>query len=133
MAIVISRSAPAGTLTGSTSFISLNQIAGSTVSSSFTVPAGVSAIKHISISQCADGAGEEFAGLVSISGNAMRDGSAVFTAGGQCTMGTSTGSNMNFVQQDTNLSVQSGTSCEIAYAQVGSTAAVDVAVTLTFE
>ena len=88
MAIVISRSAPAGTLTGSTSFISLNQITGSTVSSSFTVPAGVSAIKHISISQCADGAGEEVAGLVSSSGNAMRDGSAVFTAGGEWVRGT---------------------------------------------
>ena len=133
MAIVISRSAPAGTLTGSSSFVSLNQIAGSTVSSSFTVPAGVSAIKHISISQSADGAAEEFAGLIQISGNSMRDGSAVFTAGGQCTMGTSTGSNMNFVQQDTELFVQSGNSCEISYAQVGSTAAVDVAVTLTFE
>ena len=48
-------------------------------------------------------------------------------------MGTSTGSNQNFVQQDTELFVQSGNSCEISYAQVGSTAAVDVAVTLTFE
>ena len=63
----------------------------------------------------------------------MRDGSAVFTAGGQCVMGTSTGSNMNFGPQATNQSEQSGNSCEIAYAQVGSTAAADVAVTLTFE
>ena len=131
MAIVISRSAPAGTLTGSTSFVSLNQIAGSTVSSSFTVPAGVTAIKHISISQSADGAGEEFTGLIQISGNSMRDGSAVFAAGGQMTMGTSTGSNMNFVQYDTDLAVTSGNSCEFSIATT-TNAAIDVVVTAQF-
>ena len=132
MAIVVTRSAPAGTLTGSTSFIALNQVAGSTVSSSFTVPTNVSSIKQISIGQCADGAGEEFLGMVQISGNSMKDGAAVFTAAGQCTMGTSTGSNTNFVQYDTDLAVQAGNSLEISYAQAGSTAAADVSVSLTF-
>ena len=133
MAIVISRSAPAGTLTGSTSFVALNQLAGSTVSSSFTVPQGVSAIKQMAVSTVVDGAGEECGGMIQISGNAMKDGASVFITPGQCVLGTSTGANTNFAQYDTDLAVVPGNSLEIAYAQIGSTAAADVGCTLTFE
>ena len=100
-------------------------------SSSFTVPTGVSAIKSLSIALACDGAGEEFCGLLKISGNAMRDGDAVFATGGQMTMGTSTGSNMNFVQYDTDLAVQSGNSVELSIATT-TNATIDVVVTAQF-
>ena len=128
--IVVTRT---GVVTGSTSFQALSALAASTVSSSFTVASGMTKIKVLTFAQATDGAGEEYVGLCKISGNALQNGDAVFAIGGQAVMGTSTGSNQNFVQQDTELFVQSGNSCEISYAQVGSTAAVDVAVTLTFE
>jgi len=69
--------------------------------------------------------------LVKISGNAMRDGDAVFAGGGQMTMGTSTGSNQNFVAYDTDLAVQPGNSCEFAVA-VTTAAAIDIVVTAQF-
>ena len=74
MAIVVSRSEAAMSLT--TSFAALDNLAGASVSSSFTVPQGVSAIKQVSISMSND-ANEETIGLCKISGNAMRDGDAV--------------------------------------------------------
>ena len=61
----------------------------------------------------------------------MKDGDAVFATGGQKTMGTSTGSNMNFVQYDTDLAVTSGNSCEFAIATT-TNAAIDVVVTAQF-
>lgn len=129
MAIVVTRT---GVVTGSTSFQALSALAGATVSSSFTVASGMTSIKNITCSNIADGAGEEFVGLIKVSGNSMKNGDAVFTVGGQSVHGTATGSNMNYVSIDTNLSVQASNSIEISYAQVGSTAVVDVAVTLQF-
>ena len=79
MAIVVSRSESGMSLT--TSFQALDNLAGASVSSSFTVPQGVSGIKAISISMSND-ANEETIGLCKVSGNAMRDGDAVFTAAG---------------------------------------------------
>jgi len=129
MAIVISRSE--SQLAGTSSFQALDNLAGASVSSSFTVPTNVSALKSLSIACAADGAGEEFCSLVKISGNAMRDGDAVFAGGGQMTMGTSTGSNMNFVSYDTDLKVQPGNSCEFSVA-VTTNAAIDIVVTAQF-
>jgi len=129
MAIVVTRT---GVVAGSTSFQALAALAGSTVSSSFTVASGMNAIKNITVGQAMDGAGEEFQGLIMISGNCMKDGAAVFAVGGQVVTGTSAGANQNYVSIDTDLAVQPGNSCEIAYAQVGSTATVDVAATLQF-
>ena len=129
MAQVVTRT---GVVTGSTSFQALSALAGATVSSSFVVGAGLSSIKSLSCSQGVDGAGEEFTGLIKISGSSMRDGDAIFNVGAQNTMGTSTGSNQNYVAIDTNLAVKAGNSVEISYAQVGSTATVDVACTLQF-
>ena len=129
MAIVVTRT---GVVTGSTSFQALSNLAASSVSSSFTVASNMTAIKNITVGQANDGAGEEFQGLIKISGNAMQNGDAVFAVGGQAVLGTSTGANQNYISIDTDLAVQPGNSCEISYAQVGSTATVDVAATLQF-
>ena len=129
MAIVVTRT---GVVAGSTSFQALSALAGATVSSSFTVATGMNAIKNITVGQANDGAGEEFQGLIKISGNAMRDGDAVFAVGGQVAAGTATGTNMNYISIDTDLRVQAGNSGEMSYAQVGSTATVDVAATCQF-
>lgn len=128
MAIVITRSESGMSL--STSFAALDNLAGASVSSSFTVPQGVSAIKQISISMSND-ANEETIGLCKISGNAMRDGDAVFTAAAMVVGATATGTSSNNIQYDTDLGVVSGNSVELSLA--GTTAAtVDAAVTVTF-
>ncbi len=128
MAIVVTRSESGMSLT--TSFAALDNLGGASVSSSFTVPQGVSAIKQISISMSND-ANEETIGLCKISGNAMRDGDAVFTAAGMVIGATATGTSSNNVQYDTDLGVVSGNSVELSLA--GTTAAtVDAAVTVTF-
>ena len=129
MAIVVTRT---GVITGSTSFQALSSLAASSVSSSFTVANNMTKIKNITFAQATDGAGEEYVGLVKVSGNAMREGDAVFAVGGQVAAGTATGTNMNYISIDTDLDVQPGNSCEISYAQVGSTATVDVAATVQF-
>ena len=129
MAIVVTRT---GVVTGSTSFQALSNLAASSVSSSFTVANSMTAIKNITVGQATDGAGEEYQGLIKVSGNAMREGDAVFCIGGQVAAGTATGTNQNYVSIDTDLEVQPGNSCEISYAQVGSTATVDVAATIQF-
>ena len=128
MAIVITRSESGMSLT--TSFAALDNLAGASVSSSFTVPQGVGAIKQISISMSND-ANEETIGLCKISGNAMRDGDAVFTAAAMVVGATATGTSSNNIQYDTDLGVVSGNSVELSLA--GTTAAtVDAAVTVTF-
>ena len=128
MAIVVTRSESGMSL--STSFAALDNLAGASVSSSFTVPQGVSAIKQISISMSND-ANEETIGLCKVSGNAMRDGDAVFTAAAMVVGATATGNTSNSIQYDTDLGVVSGNSVELSLA--GTTAAtVDAAVTVTF-
>ena len=128
MAIVITRSESGMSLT--TSFAALDNLAGASVSSSFTVPTGVSAIKQVSISMSNDAA-EETIGLCKISGNAMKNGDAVFTAAGMVIGATATGNASNSIQYDTDLAVESGNSVELSLA--GTTAAtVDAAVTVTF-
>ena len=128
MAIVVTRSESGMSL--STSFAALDNLGGASVSSSFTVPQGVSAIKQISISMSND-ANEETIGLCKVSGNAMRDGDAVFTAAAMVVGATATGNSSNNIQYDTDLGVVSGNSVELSLA--GTTAAtVDAAVTVTF-
>ena len=128
MAIVVSRSESGMSL--STSFAALDNLAGASDSSSFTVPQGVISIKQISISMSND-ANEETIGLCKVSGNAMRDGDAVFTAAAMVVGATATGTSSNNIQYDTDLGVVSGNSVELSLA--GTTAAtVDAAVTVTF-
>ena len=128
MAIAVTRT-EAG-LSATTSFQAMDNLAGASVSSSFTVPQGVNGIKQVSISMSNDAA-EETIGLLKISGNAMRDGDAVFTAAGMVIGATATGNASNNIQYDTDLGVVSGNSVELSLA--GTTAAtVDAAVTVTF-
>ena len=128
MAIVTSRSESGMSLT--TSFAALDNLAGASVSSSFTVPQGVSAIKQVSISMSND-ANEETIGLCKVSGNAMRDGDAVFTAAAMVVGATATGNTSNNIQYDTDLGVVSGNSVELSLAGTQA-ATVDAAVTITF-
>ena len=128
MAIVVSRSESGMSLT--TSFQALDNLGGASVSSSFTVPQGVSAIKAISISMSND-ANEETIGLCKVSGNAMRDGDAVFTAAAMVVGATATGTSSNNIQYDTDLGVVSGNSVELSLAGTQA-ATVDAAVTVTF-
>ena len=128
MAIVVSRTESGMSLT--TSFAALDNLAGASVSSSFNVPQGVTAIKQVAIATTADGS-DEYVPLIKISGNAMRDGDAVFTAAGMVIGATATGNASNNIQYDTDLGVVSGNSVELSLA--GTTAAtVDAAVTVTF-
>ena len=128
MAIVVSRSESGMSLT--TSFAALDNLGGASVSSAFSVPQGVSAIKQISISMSND-ANEETIGLCKISGNAMRDGDAVFTASAMVVGATATGTSSNNIQYDTDLGVVSGNSVELSLAGTQA-ATVDAAVTVTF-
>jgi len=130
MAIVVTRSS--GALAATTSFQALSSVAGSTVSSSFNVPTGVSSVKMISVGTAVDGAGEEYQGMVKISGSSLSDGDAVFCIAGQNTMGTSTGSNSAFTQYDTNLACKAGRDMEISFAVAGTTVTLDLAVTIQF-
>jgi len=123
MAIVISRSE--SQLAGTSSFQALDNLAGASVSSSFTVPTNVSAIKSLTIAVTADGA-EEFVPLVKISGNAMKDGDAVFS--GAPVMGAIA---MASLQYDTDLKVQPGNSCEFSIA-VTDDATISAVVTAQF-
>ena len=123
MAIVISRSE--SQLAATSSFQALDNLAGASVSSSFTVPTNVSSIKSLTIAVTADGA-EEFVPLVKVSGNAMKDGDAVFS--GAPVMGAIA---MASQQYDTDLKVQPGNSCEFSIA-VTDDATISAVVTAQF-
>ena len=123
MAIVISRSE--SQLAATSSFQALDNLAGASVSSSFTVPTNVSSIKSLTIAVTADGA-EEFVPLVKVSGNSMKDGDAVFS--GAPVMGAIA---MASQQYDTDLKVQPGNSCEFSIA-VTDDATISAVVTAQF-
>jgi hypothetical protein len=129
MAIAITRSVTQSTTTAGT-FQALSALGAATVSSAFTVPTNVSSIKNLTVSFSVD-AIEEFCGMLKITGNAMRDGDAVFNAGGQSAMPSSVGSNMMYVSIDTDLSVQAGNSVSFEIATT-SAATVDCVVTAQF-
>ena len=124
MTIVISRSETQ--LSATTSFQAMDNLASSTVSSSFVIPSNVSRVKQITISVTADGS-EEFVPLVQLSGNSMQDGSAVFA--GAPAMGAIA---LAAITYDTDLSVQSGNSMEIAIA-VTDAATISAVVTLQLQ
>ena len=128
MAIVITRSESQLGATGA--FQALDNLGTSSVSSSFTVPSNVTSIKQISMAVTADAA-EEFVPLIKISGNSMRDGDAVFTGMAVVPSGSATGTSNNFCQNDTDLAVQPGNSCEISIA-VTDDSTISAAVSLTF-
>ena len=128
MAIVITRSETQ--LSATDSFKALDNLAGASVSSSFNVPQGVTAIKQVAIATSADGS-DEYVPLIKISGNAMRDGDAVMCGPANVASTTATGTSMNFGQYDTDLGVVSGNSVELSIA-VTDAATISAAVTVTF-
>ena len=128
MSIVISRSETQLSTTAGV-FSAMDNLGASSVSSSFTVPANVSAVKQITISLSADAA-EEFVPMCQLSGNSLRDGSAVFA--GQAVIASAGGTTSNSISYDTNLNVVSGNSLEIAIATT-SAAVIDAVVTLQLE
>jgi len=128
MAIVVSRSETQ--LSATTSFQAMDNLAGASVSSSFTVPQNVSSIKQVAMATTADGS-DEYVPFIKISGNAMRDGDAVFTGPANVASTTATGTATNFGSYDTDLAVQPGNSVEISIA-VSDAATISAGVTLTF-
>lgn len=129
MALAITRSTTQSTTVAGV-FESLSGLGAATVSSSFTVPTNVSAIKNITVSFSVD-AVEEFCGAVKITGNSMRDGDAVFNCGGLSAMPSSVGSTMMYVSIDTDLAVQPGNSASYEIMTT-SAATVDCIVTCQF-
>ena len=123
MSIVISRSETQ--LSATNAFTAMDNLGGATVSSSFTVPTNVSSIKSLTISVTADGA-EEFVPMVKVSGNAMRDGDAIFA--GAPAMGAIA---LAAISYDTDLAVQPGNSCEFSIA-VTDAAVISAVVTAQF-
>jgi|TARA_Y100000401_G_C8284523_1_gene205330 hypothetical protein len=128
MAILVTRTE--SQLGATTSFQAMDNLAGASVSSSFTVPVGVSSIKQVAIATTAD-ASEEYMPIIKLSGNAMQDGDAVMVGPANVASTTATGTATNFGQYDTDLSVTSGNSIEIAIA-VTDAATISAGVTLTF-
>jgi len=128
MAIVVTRTE--SQLSATTAFQALDNLAGSSVSSSFNVPVGVSSIKQVAIATTADGS-DEYIPLIKISGNAMKNGDAVMCGPANVASTTATGTSMNFGQYDTDLSVESGNSVELSIA-VTDAATISAAVTVTF-
>ena len=127
MALAITRSVTQSTTTAGV-FQALSALGAATVSSSFTVPTNVSSVKNITIAFSTD-AIEEFCGMVKLTGNAMREGDAVFNAGGQS--GVTSGTNMMYVNIDTDLAVQPGNSISYEIATT-SAATIDCVVTRQF-
>ena len=130
MSIVITRTETALTTTAGV-FSAMDNIGASSVSSSLVIPSNVNSVKQITISVASDAA-EEYVPLVQLSGNSLRDGSAVFCGTGQVSNASAVGSNPNSMTYDTNLSVVSGNTLEIAIATT-TVATIDAAVTLQLE
>ena len=128
MAILVTRTESQLSLTSS--FQALDNLAGASVSSSFTVASGMSAIKQVAIAVTADGA-EETVPIVKISGNSMRDGDAVMTGAAIVNAGSATGTASNFAVYDTDLAVQPGISVSYEIATT-SAATIDCVVTAQF-
>jgi len=128
MAVVITRSASG--LSATTSNQALSALGASTLSSSFNIPVGMSAIKSISISVTSVGT-VDYVPLVTISGNGMKEGAATFAGMGFCAGATSTASSSNNMVYDTDLPITANNSVEIALA-VTAAATVDAAITVTF-
>ena len=119
-----------GTAIG-TSFTALSAVLASTVSSSFVVPTGVSAIKHVSVAMATDDVTESTT-LCRLSGNALRDSGEQFINGPSMnTMASSTGAFNGTVGTDVDFAVTPGNSIEVA---MGATASItgDASVVLTF-
>jgi len=128
MAVVITRSVAGLSATASNQ--ALSNLGASSLSSSFTIPVGMSAIKQVSISVTSVGT-VDFVPLVTISGNGMKEGAASFAGMGYSAGASSTASSQNNLTYNTDLPITATNSVEIALA-VTTAATVDAAITVTF-
>ena len=125
-ALVVTRTEAGASLT--TGFAAMDNLAGASVSSSFTVASNVSSIKQVTIAVSGHAA-SDFVPLIKVSGNCMKDGDAVFT--GPAFSMVSSGASQSIFTYETDLAVQASNSCEISIASTTAVTA-DAAVTLTF-
>jgi len=128
MAVVISRTA--ANLSATASNQALSNLGASSLSSSFNIPVGMSAIKQVSISVTSVGT-VDFVPVVTLSGNAMKEGAASFTGMGYSAGATSTASSQNHLSYDTDIPITANNSVEISLL-VTTAATVDASVTVTF-
>ena len=103
MALSIIRTASGATINDSYSSLSANLA--SSLSSSFVVPSGVSAIRHVSVSVATDDVTENLYGC-RLSGNAMKDGEQYVNGPGNSTIGTSTGAFNGTVEHDVDFKIR---------------------------
>ena len=107
-------------LTIDTSYTALVANLASTVSSSFVVPTGVSAVRHISVAVATDVT--ESATVCRLSGNALKDSGEQFINGPALnTIGSSTGAFNGTTEHDVDFAVQPGNSLEVS---MGATASI---------
>jgi len=128
MAVVITRTG--ANLSATTSNQALSNLGASSLSSSFNIPVGMSAIKQISISVTSVGT-VDFVPVVTISGNGMKEGAASFAGMGYSAGASSTASSQNNLTYDTDLPITANNSVEIALL-VTTASTVDCAVSVTF-
>ena len=98
--LTIIRTATGATINDSYSSLSANLA--SSLSSSFVVPSGVSAVRHVSVSVATDDVTETCT-VCRLSGNAMQDGEQFVNGPGNSTIGTSTGAFNGTVEHDVDL------------------------------
>ena len=103
-----------------TSFASLDNLLGSSLSSSFVVPAGYSRIVRISFGVATDDVVESCT-MLRISGNAMTDSEQHFAGPSMNTIGASVGAFNGTVHHEVDLAIRAGSSIELA---AGATAAL---------
>ena len=116
--LTIIRTATGATINDSYSSLSANLA--SSLSSSFVVPSGVSAVRHVSVSVATDDVTETCT-VCRLSGNAMQDGEQFVNGPGNSTIGTSTGAFNGTVEHDVDFAITPGNSLEIA---MGATASI---------
>lgn len=98
-----------------TSFQSLDNLVGSSLSSAFVVPSGYSRIVKISFGVATDDVVETCC-LLRISGNSMVDSEQYFAGPSMNTVGSSTGAFNGTVHHEVDLAIRSGSSIELAVA-----------------
>lgn len=128
MAITIIRTATGATVDTSYSAVSNNLAA--SLSSSFTIPTGVSAVKNVSVAVATDDVVES-ATVCRLSGNALSQSEQYVNGPSMNTIGTSTGAFNGTVSTDVDFPVIPGNSMEIAMGATASLVAeVSVVITL---
>jgi len=117
-------------LAATTAFQAMDNLMASSVSSSFVVPTDVSRLVSVEIATTAD-ASEEYACLIRLASNGMRDGEQYVVGAANVASTTATGTASNYVSKDTDFGVISGNSIECSIA-VTNAATISATVVMTF-